>query len=231
MKTSLRSWLLGDETSKEQPARLLLTGFEPHGGSRFNSSEQTVLAFAHDAVPGLDVRVAILPLHRTDGPAKAIAAIREYRPDAIVCLGDSARRTALSVKRVALNLMDYPVRDNAGNQFIDLPVVPGGPDAYFTTLPVRAVTEAIRAVRVPAELSLSPGAFLSNHVMYEILHFLALEDRQTPAGLIHLPALPEQALGGSAHAPSMALATMVRGVRAALNAVGVNHRERQKVMA
>jgi pyroglutamyl-peptidase len=199
--------------------KLLLTGFEPFGGSAINPSEQTVRVIARDGLMGIDLRTEILPVDRKRGPAQLIGAAREFQPDAILCLGEASRRMAVSIERVAINLLDYRIADNNGHQAIDEPIVPDGPAAYFVTLPVRAMLEAARDASVPAELSLTAGAFLCNQVTYEILHDLAMRRLATPAGFIHLPALPEQAVSREPLMPSMGLETMVRGVRAALGAI------------
>jgi pyroglutamyl-peptidase len=199
--------------------KLLLTGFEPFGGSSINPSELVVLTIAHDRMPGVELRAAILPVDRTGSAAAAISAIKEFQPDAIVSLGEASRRIAISIERVGINLMDYRIADNSGNQVMDEPIVAGGPAAYFTTLPVRAMLDAVRAAAVPAELSLSAGAFLCNQVTYEVQHYLATQGLSTPAGFIHLPALPEQAVHREPLSASMGLETMVKGVRAALEVV------------
>jgi pyroglutamyl-peptidase len=196
--------------------KLLITGFQPFGGSHINPSEQVVLALAHDGIAGVELRSVILPVDRVQSAATAIDAIEHLRPDAIVSLGEASRRMAVSIERVAINLMDYRMADNSGNQVTDQPIVPGGPAAYFVTLPVRAMAEAVRLAGVPSELSLSAGAFLCNQVTYEVQHYLATHGFATPAGFIHLPALPEQAARRDPQIPSMGLETMVKGVRAAL---------------
>ncbi len=211
--------------------KLLLTGFQPFGGSHINPSEQTVLAIAHDDLPGVELRTAILPVDRTRSGATAIAALREFGPDAVVCLGEASRRPVVSIERVAINLMNYPMADNSGNRITDMPIAPDGPAAYFTTLPVCAMHDAVRAAKVPAELSLSAGAFLCNQVTYEVLHYLATNRLAIPAGFIHLPALPEQVLDKVPPASSMGLETMVKGVRAALGAVVAAHAARKAVAA
>jgi pyroglutamyl-peptidase len=199
--------------------KLLLTGFEPFGGSHINPSEQVVLAIAHDGLAGVELRAGILPVDRTHSAAKALDLIAEFQPDAIVCLGEASRRLALSIERIGINLMDYRIADNSGNLVADEPIVRGGPAAYFVTLPVRAMLAAVREAGVPAELSLSAGAFLCNQVTYEVLHYLATHNLSAPAGFIHLPALPEQAARRDPLIPSMGLETMVKGVRAAIGAV------------
>lgn len=199
--------------------KLLLSGFEPFGGSKVNPSEQVVLALAHDGVAEVELRPAILPVERARGPATLLEAVREFKPDAILCLGEASRRPALSIERVAINLMHYPMADNGGARVEDEPITPDGPAAYFTTLPLRAMLDAVRAAGVPAELSLSAGAFLCNQVTYSLLHDLARRGLHTPAGFVHLPALPEQASTRDPLTPSMGLETMLKGVRAAIGAI------------
>ena len=199
--------------------RLLLSGFEPFGGSTINPSEQVVLALAHDGIADVELLSVILPVDRARGPAKLLEAVSDFAPDAVLCLGEASRRMALSVERVALNLMDYRIADNSGNRVQDELIVPDGPAAYFTTLPVRAMLNAVVEAGVPAELSLSAGSFLCNQVTYSLLHFLATHNRATPAGFMHLPALPQQAAGRDVLMPSMALESMLKGMRAALGVI------------
>lgn len=205
--------------------KLLLTGFEPFGGSHINPSEQVVLALAHDGIADVELRAGILPVDRTHSAAKAIALITQFQPDAIVCLGEAGRRHALNIERVGINLMDYRIADNSGNLVADEPIVRGGPAAYFATLPVRAMLAAVLEAGVPAELSLSAGAFLCNQVTYAVLDYLAVLNLPTPAGFIHLPSLPEQAARRDPLIPSMALETMVKGVRAAIGAIRLTLQE------
>jgi pyroglutamyl-peptidase len=199
--------------------KVLLTGFEPFGGSQVNPSAQVVRTLAHDGIPGVALHSAILPVDRQGGPATLLNAVRALHPDAILCLGEATRRMAISIERVAINLLDYRMADNAGHQAIDEPIVPDGPAAYFVTLPVRAMLEAVHAAGIPAELSLSAGAFLCNQVTYELLHYLTTHQLDIPAGFVHLPALPEQVTNASPPMPSMALETMVRGICAVIGAL------------
>src|SRR5262250_1610949 len=103
--------------------KLLVTGFQPFGGSSINPSEQVVLALAHDGIAGVELRAAILPVDRVQSGATVIRAIEEFQPDAIVSLGEAGRRMAVSIERVTINLMDYRMPDNSGNQMTDLPIV------------------------------------------------------------------------------------------------------------
>ena len=202
-----------------KPLRLLLTGFEPFGGSRLNPSQQVALALHEAGLPGIELHTAILPVERLGGPRALLEAITAVRPQAVLCLGEATRRAVLSIERVGINLQDYRIADNAGNQVEDQPVGADGPAAYFATLPVRAMLQAVLAAGVPAELSLSAGAFLCNQVLYTALHFIHTRRLAMQAGFIHLPSLPEQALNASPFMPSMSLETSLKGVTAALLAV------------
>jgi len=206
--------------------KLLLTGFEPFGGSQINPSEQVVRALAREnlgATPrhrlgaGVKLATAVLPVDRVHGPAALIRVYQEQQPDAVLCLGEASRRMAISIERIAINLLDYRIADNVGNQVVDEPIIRDAPAAYFVTLPVRAMLNAVRACGVPAELSLSAGAFLCNQVTFALLHYLAQNNLQTPAGFVHLPALPEQVVDKNPPIPSMSLDSMLTGICAIIN--------------
>jgi pyroglutamyl-peptidase len=135
----------------------------------------------------------------------------------VILLGQAGGRAAMSVERVAINVDDARIADNAGWQPVDEPVAPAGPAAYFATVPIKAMVLAMRDADVPAAVSNSAGTFVCNHLLYGVLHFLAASGRRTRAGFIHVPWLESQAVARPAE-PAMALATMVRGVEAAIAA-------------
>ncbi|WP_420643785.1 pyroglutamyl-peptidase I [Candidatus Leptofilum sp.] len=195
----------------------LLTGFEPFGQSRINPSEQVVQQLATRRFEGFELATAVLPVHRTRGPQTLLTAVQQTNPDAIVCLGEAGGRHAISIERVAVNLMDYGIADNDGQLVQDEPIQPDGPAAYFTTLPVRQLMQAVQGAGIPAELSLTAGAYLCNQVTYELLHYLAQQQRDIPAGFVHLPFLPQQAAVRPGKFPSMALETMVTAVSTILH--------------
>src|SRR5512146_3041576 len=119
--------------------KLLLTGFEPFGGSPVNPSEQVVRAIERQGIKGVQLQTAILPVERIAGPAMLIRAVQNDKPDAVLCLGEASRRAAISIERIAVNLLDYRIPDNAGQRVVDEPIVPNGPAALFISLPVRAM--------------------------------------------------------------------------------------------
>lgn len=192
--------------------RVLLTGFDAFGGSAINPSEQAVRALHGQRIAGHRVVAAGLPTVFGDALGVLHTLLRTHRPALVVCLGQAGGRAALSLERVAINLDDAPIPDNAGAQPVDAPVVPGAPAAYFSTLPVRAMHDAVLAEGLAAEVSQTAGTFVCNHVFFGLMHFLATRRgfRTVRGGFIHLPWLPGQGQ------PSMPLADMVRGLRVAL---------------
>ncbi len=132
-------------------------------------------------------------------------------------MGLAMGRTTLSIERVALNLLDFNIADNAGKLERDRPVIPDGPAAYFATLPVRTIKEQLCAAGIPTEISNSAGAYLCNQMMYTALHWAANRDPAPHVGFVHVPALPEQMAHRQRPGPSMAFETMLTGVRMILD--------------
>jgi len=199
--------------------KLLLTGFEPFGGSDINPSEQVVKTLAGKEYPDTEIITSILPVDQEAGPHGLIQAVEKSKPEVVICLGEARGRATINIERVAINLMDYRIEDNTGNKVQDQPIVPDGPSAYFCTLPVRQIMEAVQGVGVPAMLSLSAGTFLCNQVIYTLLHYLDINNLTIPAGFIHLPSLPKQVAQEQPMKPSMGFETMVIGMEAVINSI------------
>lgn len=198
---------------------ILLTGFEPFGGQRLNPSAEVVRLLSGESIAGLSLHTLVLPVDVQAGPARLVATLRTLRPDWCVMLGEARGRATISVERVAVNLCDFRIPDNGGNQIADEPVVGGGPAAYFATLPVRQLAAAIAARGAPVELSLSAGSFLCNYLLYIALHTCAATSLPTRCGFIHLPALPAQVAPNEAPMPTLELNQMQQGILAALTAL------------
>ena len=175
-----------------EPMKILISGFEPFGQDAINPSREAVLALP-DTLNGAPVIKVILPVVRGEAADRLKALIVEHRPDVVVCVGQAGGRNGLTIERVAINLDDYPIPDNAGHQPIDEPVAPGGPDAYFLTLPHKAIVEAWKAAGYPASVSTTAGTFLCNHVAYACAHFAAFHFPTMKTGFIHLPYSTAQA--------------------------------------
>ena len=198
---------------------ILLTGFEPFAGAVENPSRRVVLALAAEPPDGVRLLTQVLPVTYRDAGPLLHAALRRHRPDVVIATGLAGGRAETSVERVAINIDDARIADNAGERRTDMPVVAGGPAAYFATLPIKAIVASIRAAGVPAQVSQTAGTFLCNHVFYLACHHAATEATGLRVGFLHLPWLPEQAAEHTGE-PSMALAGMVAGVRAAIIACG-----------
>ncbi len=196
--------------------RVLLAGFEPFAGAKQNPSALVVASLTDQPPPATAMLRLVLPVVYAEAwPVLAEALARE-KPDLVLLTGLAGGRAGISVERVALNLDDSRIADNAGEQRCETPIVVDGPAAYFCTVPVRAMVEAARAAGVPAEASLSAGSFLCNHVLYRALHHATIAAVGIRCGFIHLPWLPEQATDPGA--ASLTLDAMCVGVRAALAA-------------
>lgn len=191
-------------------AGVLITGFEPFGGEAVNPSWEVVRQL--DGVTIAGERVVALQLPCVFGEALAVlnAALEAQQPRLTIAVGQAGGRVDITVERVAINVDDARIPDNKGQQPIDEPIVAGGPAAYFSSLPVKAIVAALREQGIPASVSQTAGTFVCNHVMYGLLD--ALQDKAgTKGGFIHIPYLPEQAAAHPGEA-SMAVGT----VRAAL---------------
>ena len=185
--------------------KVLITGFEPFGESSINPS-QILVEGAPAAFPnGIEIVKAILPVERVAGSEVLIDALLRHQPDAAICFGLAVGRPVISLERVAVNLMDYRIPDNAGETVQDQLIAPEGPAAYFSRLPLAAMHAALQANAIPAELSLTAGAYLCNQIFYTLMHHLATHQREIPAGFIHLPACPEQAAHFNKPLPTMSL--------------------------
>jgi pyroglutamyl-peptidase len=192
--------------------RILLTGFEPFGGRARNSSAEVVERLAGAPPTGVDLATAILPVTFAGAWPALERAVRTHEPDAVVLLGQAAGRATVDVERVAINVAHTTAADNAGDAPEDRPLVAGGPDGRFATLPVRAIAEALHAEGIPAAVSNTAGTHVCNALLY-----LALQHLDVPVGFVHLPLLPAQALDG-AH-PTMALPTSAAAVAVALRTI------------
>jgi pyroglutamyl-peptidase len=198
---------------------LLVTGFEPFAGASVNPSAEVAARLDGRRIGGAEVRAAVLPVDHRGAAAATTALLAAHDPVAVVHLGLAAERAQVALERVAINVMDYAIPDNAGWQARDEPCVAGGPAAYLSTLPLRAMLGALHAAGVPAYLSSTAGTYLCNFVMYTTLHALGGRAGAPPAGFIHLPALPAMVPPGQPDLPSMDLGLMMRGVEAALEAI------------
>lgn len=193
---------------------VLVTGFAPFGGERINSSWEAVQRLPRQIGGARIVRLQI-PTVFYESLECIREKIDEVHPDLILSVGQASGRSALSLERVARNVMTCTIPDNAGNQPVNEPIFADGPAELLSTLPVRQMVQDIRQAGIPAELSDTAGTFVCNHVFYGTRY---LCDRYYPgiaSGFLHLPCLPEQ-VGDLAGTPSLPLPQMVQGLCTAL---------------
>lgn len=193
---------------------ILLTGFEPFGGEAINPSWEVARALDGEVLGEGRVHSRCLPTTFAGAPVALRAALADLQPRVVVALGLASGRTEISVERVAINLIDARIADNLGQRPLDQPVRADAPPAYFSTLPVHAIRDGLRAAGHPAGLSLSAGAFVCNQLFFELQH--ALAGQAARSGFIHVPALPQQAAAQAGSLPSMALASQIAAIRLAL---------------
>ena len=205
---------------------VLVTGFHPFGGETSNPSWD-LCGLLPKSIDGMRVETVSVPCEFRRCIEVVAAAIERHHPSIVICVGQAGGRAHVSVERVAINVDDARIADNAGNQPIDEAIAAGGPPAHFATVPVKAMALAIRAAGIPAEVSNTAGTFVCNHLMYGVLHYLAASGSRARAGFIHVPYSEQQVVDKRA-VPAMAVATMARAIEAAIAAA---RRHRQDVPA
>jgi pyroglutamyl-peptidase len=193
--------------------KILLTGFETFGDNPINASQRLVEALPNTLNENIHLQKLILPVDEKLAPEIVLQAINEGKPNGVMAFGLAAGRTDISIERVAINLMDFQIPDNTGASISNEAVVSNGPEAYFSTLPVRKMLNKLTNARIPASLSLSAGAFLCNQVFYSIMHEIDINKWGIPAGFIHLPTLPEGAAKNKKPIPSMSLDLMLEAAK------------------
>jgi pyroglutamyl-peptidase len=197
--------------------QILLTAFEPFGGEAMNPSLEAARAMMGVTFPGAALTVLELPVDRYRAVEATTTRLRALRPDAVILLGLAMARYRITPERVAINVDDFRIPDNAGNQPAGEPIIEGGPVGYLATLPVRAITDRLLRARIPAAISNTAGTYLCNRLFYSVMHLIATEQLPTVAGFIHLPYMHEQALDKHPDVASLARETIVEGVRLAID--------------
>lgn len=193
--------------------QLLITGFDPFGGASVNPAREAVMALP-DVVGDYALTKLEIPTVFGLAAETVLRAAEALCPDVILCVGQAGGRAAITPEVVAINLREASIPDNAGNQPKNMPVVENAPAAYFSTLPVRAMTEGVKAAGIPCSLSYSAGVFVCNDLLYSLLHHY--DGTDTRVGFVHIPYLPEQA---GERVASLPLEDAVRGLTAAIQAL------------
>lgn len=198
--------------------KILITGFEPFGGESVNPAYEAVKLLPDMAG---DIQIVKMEIPTVFGEAGKVVetGILQHQPDAVICVGQAGRRADIGVERVAINLAEASIPDNAGNQPMDVKVQEDGDTAYFATIPVKAMVKNIKDHGIPASISYTAGTYVCNSVMYDLLYLI---DRKYPSirgGFIHVPYATEQGVGKPVGTATMELSTISKALLYALEAV------------
>ena len=193
----------------------LVTGFAAFGGDNINPSQQIAQALDGETIAGHRIIGATLPTEFARSLPALETLIEKLHPALVLALGQAGGGAGVCLERIAINLIDARIADNANAQPVDVCVVDNAPNAYFSTLPLKAMLTRLRAEGIEAALSHTAGTFVCNQVFFGLAHLLATRYSRIRGGFVHVPYLPEQA-ARHADAPSMALETMLVAVHLSL---------------
>ena len=207
--------------------KILVTGFDPFGGEPINPAIESVKRLP-DNIAGAEIIKLEIPTVRKKSLEKIEEAINEHNPDIILSIGQAGGRFDISIERVGINLDDFRIPDNEGNQIIDEPVFPDGENSYFVKLPVKAMVQNVQKNNIPASVSYTAGTFVCNHVLYGVLYLIEKKYKGKKSGFIHIPFLPQQVID-KRNMPSMELNTIVKGLTAAIEAIVKNNEDIKEV--
>ncbi|HVQ76552.1 MAG TPA: pyroglutamyl-peptidase I [Candidatus Binatia bacterium] len=198
---------------------ILITGFEPFAGDRLNPSREIARALGGRRVDGTAVRAMVLPVHHETARDLLAPALQAPGLTGVLQFGLAGGRARIAIEAMGVNTLDYMIPDARGDRRRDEPCASGGPAAYWSTLPLRAILDGLTATGIPAYVSYTAGTYLCNFTLYSTLHRLAGLGRDVPAGFIHVPYLPEMVATHGLDEPSMDLGVMLRAAEVALAAV------------
>ncbi len=201
--------------------KILITGFDPFEKEKVNPSYEAVKLLP-DTIAGAEIIKLEIPTVFADCLKPIEKAVEQYHPDAIICIGQAGGRSCLTIEKVGINIMDARIPDNSGAQPIDVPVVAGGPDAYFATIPVKAMMQNVRDHNMPCFVSYTAGTFVCNAVMYMVLHMCAVQYPDIRAGFMHVPYENSQAIDKLQGTPSMSLKDIAVSIEYAVEALVKN---------
>ncbi len=200
--------------------KVLITGFDPFGGESVNPALEAVMALP-DRIGETEVIKLEIPTVFRKSLETIKAGIEKYQPDIVIAVGQAGGRFGITPERVAINVDDARIADNAGNQPVDTKVAEAGDAAYFTNLPIKAMTQAMVNAGIPASISNTAGTFVCNHVMYGILHLIHTEYPAMRGGFIHVPYIPAQ-VTSKPNMPSMAQADITKGLALCIEAAATH---------
>ena len=198
--------------------KILLTGFDPFGGETVNPAYEAVKLLP-DIIAGAQIIKLEVPTQFHRAGAVLEEAMRAQKPDVVICVGQAGGRAAITPEKVAINLMDGRIPDNAGFQPVDVPIQEDGETAYFTSLPVKAMVQRMRDAGIPVAVSYTAGTYVCNYLLYTLLYLIDKKYPGVRGGFIHVPYAMEQVVNKPIGTPSMDLRQIARGLEKAVEAV------------
>ncbi|MCH1967092.1 pyroglutamyl-peptidase I [Paraclostridium sordellii] len=196
--------------------KILVTGFDPFGGESINPAEEAVKRIKEE-INGAKIIKLTIPTVREKSLKAIEDAIQIHKPDIVISIGQAGGRFDITPERIAINIDDFRIKDNDGNQPTDEPVRKDGEIAYVTSLPVKAMVEHMKKNEVPASVSYTAGTFVCNHVMYGVLYMIDKKYPNIKGGFIHIPYTTSQAID-KRNIPYMSLDEIVKGLELAIEA-------------
>lgn len=197
--------------------KILITGFDPFGGESMNPAYEAVKLIP-DEIKGVKIVKLEVPTVFNKSIQVLDAAIQEIEPDVVINVGQAGNRFGVTPERIAINQDDARIPDNEGNQPIDVAIVENGPNAYFSTLPIKAMVENMKLAGVPASVSNTAGTFVCNHLMYGLMNLIDTKYPNIRGGFVHVPFATEQALD-KPNSPSLSIDQIATALTAGIEAV------------
>jgi len=203
--------------------KILVTGFDPFGGEKINPALE-VIKLLPKKINGNKIEIIEIPTVYKKSIEKIEEAIKNFNPDFILSIGQAGGRADISIERVAINIDDFRIKDNEGNQPIDEKIFSDGENSYFSTLPIKAIKKKILEKKIPVSISNTAGTFVCNHVFYGVRYLLEKKYSGKKSGFIHIPYLPEQVIDKT-DVPSMNLNDILLAITTAIEAIFENEED------
>lgn len=209
--------------------KVLITGFDPFGGEKVNPAFEAVKLLP-DTIAGAEIiKLEIPTVFSQSGPAVE-AGIKEHQPDVVINVGQAGGRSCVTIEKVAVNLAEARIPDNAGEQPMNEPLQAEGEPAYFATIPVKAIVQNVRGHGIPCHISYTAGTYVCNCVMYNVLHMAATKYPGIRAGFIHVPFAAEQVVEKPNGTPFMSLEMIAKSLEYAVEACVNNTEDINEIM-
>jgi len=206
--------------------KVLVTGFDPFGGEKVNPAYEAVKLLPAE-IAGAEIVKLEVPTVFGESGEKVAAAIDSEQPDIVICVGQAGGRAAVSFERVAINLKEARIADNKGNQPLGQVIQPDGQNAYFTSLPIKAMVQNANHHGLPAYISYTAGTFVCNEIMYNLLYTIEKKGLAIKGGFIHVPFEPSQTVGKAVNVPSMPIEVIAKTIEYGIEAAVVNKEDHE----